>query len=126
MATANFNGDGKPDLAITSTQGGGVFVLLGNGDGTFQTAVGYAASGSQSVIVADFNGDGKLDLAVGGNEVSVLLGNGDGTFEQASNSPGTAPLAAADFNLDGKLDIRRRRPPTWQWGRNIRALRHLS
>jgi hypothetical protein len=108
VAAADFNGDGKLDLAISSNQGG-VSILLGNGDGTFQAPVEYAASSSQSlitdVIVADFNGDGKLDLAVGGSEVSVLLGNGNGTFQAAVNSPGSSPLAAADFNGDGKLDL---------------------
>ena len=110
LASADFNGDGKLDLAISSALSGGVSVLLGNGDGTFQAPGGYAASDPQSVIldsliVADFNGDGKLDLAVGGSGVSVLLGNGDGTFRAALNSPGGAPLAAADFNGDGKLDL---------------------
>ena len=59
-------------------------VLLGNGDGTFQNQVRYAAGTSPSAIVAgDFNGDGRTDLAVanGSNDVSVLLGNGDGTFQ---------------------------------------------
>jgi len=108
VAAADFNGDGKLDLAISSNQGG-VSILLGNGDGTFQAPVEYSASSSQSlitdVIVADFNGDGKLDLAVGGGEVSVLLGNGNGTFQAPLNSPGSSPLAAADFNGDGKLDL---------------------
>src|ERR1700685_1712918 len=64
IAAADFRGDGKLDLAITSTQGDGVVVLLGNGDGTFQAPVGYAASSPQTVtadclVVAAFNGDGK-------------------------------------------------------------------
>ena len=60
----------------TSTDG--VSVLLGNGNGTFQAAVNYAAGLSpSSVAVGDFNGDGKTDLAVANlasNNVSVLLG----------------------------------------------------
>ena len=73
---------------------GGVGVLLGNGDGTFQAAVSYSSGGyfsSYSVAVADVNGDGKPDLLVanecyssdcpGAGGVSVLLGNGDGTFQ---------------------------------------------
>ena len=73
-----------------------VSVLLGNGNGTFQAAVNYAAGTSpHSVAVGDFNGDGKADLAVANgnsNNVSVLLGNGDGTFQAAVNyGAGTGP-----------------------------------
>src|SRR5260370_14391454 len=70
VAVGDFNGDGKPDLAVANqgnfaASNGSISVLLGNGDGTFQPAVNYAA-GSHSVFVAveDFNGDGKPDLAV--------------------------------------------------------------
>ena len=84
---------------------------MGNGDGTFQAAVNYAAgSGPHSVAVGDFNGDGKPDLVVAnyGGSVSVLLGNGDGTFQAAANyAAGSAPyfVAVGDFNGDGKLDL---------------------
>jgi len=57
-------------------------VLLGNGDGTLQAGLVFAARGG-SVVAGDFNGDGVPDLAVAGgaNDVSVLLGNGDGTSD---------------------------------------------
>jgi hypothetical protein len=87
-------------------------VLLGNGDGTFQAAMTYAAGNNPFCItLGDFNGDGNLDLAVAnGNSanVSVLLGKGDGTFQPAVNYPtGVFPdgIAAGDFNGDGKLDL---------------------
>jgi hypothetical protein len=77
LATGDFNGDGKLDLAIANTQDNTVSVLLGNGDGTFQNQVVYlTVSGPQSVIVADFNGDHRLDLAVGGTTSSSLFGSG--------------------------------------------------
>src|SRR5437868_1156551 len=67
VATGDFNGDGKIDLAITNSfnsTGNTVTVLLGNGDGTFQPRVDYATGTfPQAVAVGDVNGDGKQDLA---------------------------------------------------------------
>jgi hypothetical protein len=93
VAMADFNGDGIPDLAVTDEgtgpayAAGGISVLLGNGDGTFQAAVNYAVRNQPtSIVVADFNRDGIPDLAVANynsTTVSVLLGNGDGTFQAA-------------------------------------------
>ena len=70
VAIADLNGDGKPDLLVADVcrtnnncpnSGGGMSVLLGNGDGTFQAAVTYDSGGVQagSVAVADLNGDGR-------------------------------------------------------------------
>jgi hypothetical protein len=74
VAVADFNGDGKADLAVANE---GIAVFMGNGDGTFREAVNFAVSSSPwAVAVGDFNGDGKPDL-VGANidsaNVSVLL-----------------------------------------------------
>jgi hypothetical protein len=111
VAVADVNGDGKPDLLVAN-RNGSVAVFLGNGDGTFQSAVTYGSGGSQTgpIVVADVNGDGKPDVLVGNNgSVGVLLGNGDGTFQSALGfSVVVAPvnsIAAADVNGDGKLDV---------------------
>src|SRR5207302_11059600 len=80
VAVGDFNGDGKLDLV---TSGGSL--LLGNGDGTFRSALNFAPVAS-CLAVADFNGDGHLDLAVANsysNTVSSLLGSGNGTFQAA-------------------------------------------
>ena len=129
LTAGDFNGDGHTDIAVVDGGGGrigvtvhsGVSVLLGNGDGTFQSQVFYPVSGywPDSIVAGDFNGDGRIDLAVAdqGNafrglpdpsEVSVLLGNGDGSFGTEVDYPvGARPLSlvAGDFNGDARTDL---------------------
>src|SRR5215469_15277816 len=81
MAMADFNGDGKLDVA---TAGSDVAVYLGDGRGAFQAQPAIGIAGT-SIVAADFNGDGIPDLAVASAFVApsgfyVLLGNGDGSF----------------------------------------------
>jgi hypothetical protein len=132
VAIADVNGDGKPDILVanwcassshcqTDIEDSSVGVMLGNGDGTFQSVVTYDSGGdfSMSVAVADVNGDGKPDLLVvsqcvsnnclNGGVVGVLLGNGDGTFEAVvtygSGGYLARAVAVADFNGDGRPDL---------------------
>jgi hypothetical protein len=118
MTLADFNGDKKTDAAVSidSSNGPGQeIVFLGNGDGTFRTALtSPGVDGPESVVAGDFNGDGKLDLAISFSGtptsvppgVSVLLGNGDGTFQAPTIViPTDGSLAVADLNGDGKLDL---------------------
>jgi hypothetical protein len=111
-AVADFNHDGNLDVAVVgedSIGGDGVlYVVFGNGDGTFQSPVVYSANPRTqgAVIAADVNGDGILDLVT--DEVCVYLGNRDGTFEtpQCNGYGNTGSiLAAGDFNGDGKIDL---------------------
>ena len=123
VVSGDFNGDGKLDLAVANvcsdgncTQGG-VAILLGNGDGTFQvpTVYGSGAPFALTLVTGDFNGDGKLDVAVMNQDeppsVGILLGNGDGTLQPAvltNTSAGVSSnysIAAGDFNGDGKTDL---------------------
>ncbi len=117
VATGDLNSDGNLDLVTINSSS--VSVLLGNPDGTFQSAVSYSVPALPIFItLADFNGDGKLDILVesfsGGTvlvySVSVLLGNGDGTFQAAKTTAVTTNgfylgPAVGDFNGDGKADL---------------------
>jgi hypothetical protein len=109
-ATADFNGDGRPDLALPTSEG--ITILLGTGTASAPYTTGSAiavSGGAGCPIAGDLNGDGIPDLLFGSNSaggVVAYLGNGDGTFTLASTiavSPGT--LVFGDFNHDGKLDF---------------------
>jgi hypothetical protein len=104
VAVGDFNGDGKIDVAVTGTNR--VRILLGNGNGTFQTGQTYMTpSPTTSLAAVDLNGDGKLDLVAGGN---VLLGNGNGTFQAPQDyyvSYDTSDVTVGDFNGDGAPDF---------------------
>ena len=110
VAVADFNGDGKPDVAISNFAANSVSILLGNGDGTFKTRNTIPVTPlGPAIIAADVNGDGKQDLVVSSSTgVLVLLGNGDGTFlNPISTSLGIEGFAMAvtDVNADNEPDL---------------------
>ena len=120
VAVADYNHDGKPDIA-TAISGGWfetnrVNVLFGRGDGAFDPPTGYTVGTAPAWIAcADFNRDGHPDLVTAnagpgasGTTVGVLLNNGDGTFAAAVPYPvGTYPgfVTVADFNHDDSPDL---------------------
>jgi hypothetical protein len=118
VAVADFNADGKLDLAVTGNSDASIFadvvVMLGRGDGTFAARshhdVPYL---TQSVVTGDFNLDGKVDLAwMAWDAIGAHFGNGDGTFAPAQYFATDAfpvsvdvVVAMGDFNGDGRPDM---------------------
>jgi surface antigen len=117
VTVADFNGDGKMDLAVTSYDDSSVSVLLGKGDGTFGTAVNYPVGTTPLFVAAGpIQGNStQQDLVVantGQNSISVLLNNQTGsgrltstTAHRYSVGSGPSSIGLADLNGDGKLDL---------------------
>ncbi len=119
MSVADFNGDGKIDLAGPGAGNGNIVtVVLGNGDGTFRAQVTLGTENlyftPYTFTTADLRNDGKTDLILFGDDgnglgyVGTFLGNGNGTFEAIAYYQGAGMAfggAVADFNNDGKPDV---------------------
>jgi hypothetical protein len=138
--TGDFNGDGKADAVYLAScsqgtangqygipncpsfNGSVVATYLGNGDGTFQTAIVSAGpgQGGRSIAAGDFNGDRKMDVVTVSDcnptdcsygTLTIMLGNGDGTFTAGATYAvngaviGANTVAVGDLNGDGKQDI---------------------
>jgi len=107
-AKADFNGDGRPDLAVNTPSG--ISILLGTGKylTPFSAGTSIALAGAGCLVTGDINGDGIPDLLVPvEGTVVAYLGNGNGTFTLTSTTPTPSGgyLVLGDFNHDGKLDF---------------------
>jgi FG-GAP-like repeat/FG-GAP repeat len=112
VAAGDFNGDGKPDVALVDQVGNTLQVRLGDGSGGFGAPTLYqAASDIRSIAVGDLDGNGSVDLALADfslGSLDVFFNQGDGTFAPRTalpleNQPYSVSLG--DLNGDGHLDI---------------------
>jgi hypothetical protein len=101
---ADFDMDGKVDLAVCNNSTGYLTVLLGQGNGQFSAGSPFPSC-SGTPLPADFDLDGKTDLVTAG---AILRGKGDGTFyspQSIVGLSGSTNVLTADFNADGVPDI---------------------
>jgi len=118
LATADFDGDGRLDLAVQNGRENSstvleMSILLGNGDGTFgaPTQYGDIGRGRGQILAADFDADGRPDVALiaccNSRNVSFLLNTGNGSFSESFPRVGynAVGLAAGDADGDGHLDL---------------------
>jgi hypothetical protein len=113
IVDGDFNEDGRIDLAIANGDDNTIYVLLGNGDNTFQVPIVLYASGQypNSIAAVRLQTGGHLDLAVtygDSNTIEIFRGHGDGTF--ATGSPITLEqtptlITSGDLNNDGIPDL---------------------
>ncbi len=115
MATGDFNGDGRPDLAVTNDPpDNDISIILGDGTGKFATVSRIKSPTSVPfgfLATGDFNNDGKQDIAatyVSYGELIIMHGDGLGAFSSpVGHVAGVRPnfIVAADFNADGFKDL---------------------
>jgi hypothetical protein len=118
IAIADFNKDGKPDLAFANHDRKYLTVLTGDGTGSFTPLKGspfpvVVKPHTHGLAVGDFNGDGNLDLVTdswGNNRLAILYGNSSHGFNTPAKylEVGKHPyqrVRTADLNKDGNLDL---------------------
>ena len=126
IVATDVNNDTRLDLLIAHTlacftapcvASDDLTIMLGNGNGTFQSSQMDVGIGMAEIAVGDFNRDGNKDLAMAGSQARLYLlrGNGDGTFVQQPTQtliPGEnhigedgTDIDVGDFNRDGIQDL---------------------
>jgi hypothetical protein len=140
-AVADLNGDNNADIVVANALSNTISVLLGNGNGTFQSPRQFTTGAfatpnpvtespvvGRELAIADLSGDGILDVAVtnfDSSDVSVFLGRGDGTFEPQRRFDATSTpfaLDVGDLNGDAVPDLVVADSPLTWWAATVAVL----
>jgi len=114
LAVADFNGDGRPDIAVANQGSANITILLAKAGGGYTSSTVTVAGGITSIVAADLNGDGKVDLAIGNpgpssGNITYFVNDGAGNFTATPMSPvlNASPkfVIAPDMNADGYADL---------------------
>ncbi len=107
IAVADFDGDGKLDVAGSEAGPSTFSVLRGKGDGTFAYQQSFGSDWHDTILSGDVDGDGKPDLLLPGPTAAMYRGVGDGTFVAAATSwrPSSDVGLVIDFDRDRVLDL---------------------
>ena len=113
IAVADFNGDGRPDIAVANQGSSSITVLLTKVGGGYNSSTVTVTGGITSIVAADLNGDGKIDLGIGnpgaGGNITYFVNDGTGNFTQTPMVPvlNAAPkfVLTLDMNGDGYADV---------------------
>jgi hypothetical protein len=119
IVAADFNGDGRTDLAVVDNGINEISIIMGNGDGTFEPPLSIPVPGGPFAITAGDFGNGRVDLAVadsvlpdGRGGVTILMNNGNGTWDShtieygnPTMPPFPSAIVAGNFTGDGKTDL---------------------
>ncbi len=120
IALGNFNGDTYPDMAVVTSSPYNLYILLGNGDGTFSPGNIYTITTTivnKSILIGNFNGDTHEDIAIvdadkdmNSDKILFFYGKGDGTFSapmemRTGSAYPTRDVTSGDFNSDGVTDM---------------------